>query len=131
MAVTTITATRLAVDTASADILDSDGTVASVVGDGWDFVIPATGKVSQLLIRIVADGSGDTVVFTAGDKPPAEQAFLGNKSLVLAASDAIWFQPSSRFLQNDNTVHAYCADTGTKVYAYLMPLGFDGGTSIA
>lgn len=131
MSVTPITPTRIVVDTETADILDADGTVATTPSDGWEIDLGATGKISQLLIRLVADGSGDTVVAVAGDRPPSEQSFRGNKSIVLAASDGRFFQPSGRFLQNDNKVILTCSDAGTKLYAWLMPKAFDGGTSVA
>lgn len=132
MAVTAVTPTQLVPGTVSNDILDSDGVVADTVSDGWAIALGARGKTQGLLIRLVADGTGDTAVVTAGDNPPAMLAAKGALSITLAASDARWIvlEPG-RHEQNDNTIVITCGDTGTKLLALLMPYGFGGGSGVA
>ncbi len=128
MATTAITPTALTLNTATADTDDAAGTVATTVADGW--AIAVSGPAERYLLKFVADGSGDTVVITAGDSPPAILAGLGNLSITLAASDVKYIVvEGARFLQNDNTIVATCGDTGTKCYAWKMPLGGGGGAS--
>lgn len=92
----------------------------------------AYGHPGKLLLKFLADGSGDTVVIQAGDKPPAERAGLGNLSVVLAASDVKFIVvDGSRFLHDDNTIKAVCTDAGTSVMAFFLPLGYGGGPTTA
>lgn len=132
MSVTTITPTQLVVNTESADITDSDGTVATTPSDGFSIALGATGTPQRLLIKILVDGTGDTVIFLAGDKPPALLAGLGNLSVVMAASDVRYIVlDSARFMQDDNTIKATCTDAGTSLRCFLLPKGYGGGTGIA
>lgn len=132
MAVTVITPTQLVLDTPSADILDSDGTVATTPADGFSIALGTRGRIGSLIIKLLADGSGDTVVFKAGDQPPAMRAGLGDLSVVLAASDVRYIViESARFMQDDNTVLATCTDAGTSMRVFAMPIALDGGSAIA
>lgn len=130
MAVTAITPTTLVLNTKSADILDADGVVATTPADGW--VIAAGGRSGdRLLLKFLADASGDTVVFHQGDRPPSQRAELGatgteiddgGLDLTLAASDVRYIcVEASRFLQDDGTIHAHCADAGTSCKAFIIP----------
>lgn len=132
MATTAVTPTQLVAGTVSADILDSDGVVADTPSDGWAIALGANGNTDKLIIRLVADATGDTAVVTAGDRPPAELAGKGSLSITLAASDARWIVlESGRHEQNDNTIVITCTDTGTKCLALLMPKGIGGGSAMA
>lgn len=129
MTVTTITPTPLVVDTPSADILDTDGTVATTPADGWVITAPVSPDV-DVILKFLADGSGDTVVMTQGDRPPSQRAGLGatgtampvGLDIVLAADDVRYIVvDKSRFLQDTGAIHAICADAGTKCYAFTIP----------
>lgn len=126
MAVTVITPTTLVMNTESADILDGDGTVATTPADG--FSIAAAGlNGDRLLLKFLADGTGDTVVIVAGDRPPSQRAGLGNLSIVLAASDVRYIcVEAARFLQDDGTILATCTDAGTSCKAFILPKGLIG-----
>lgn len=121
MATTAIALTALTLNTMSADILDADGTVATTPADGW--VIAAAGNPgSRLLLKFLADATGDTVTILAGDRPPSQRAGLGNLAIVLAASDVRYIcVEASRFLQDDGSIHATCTDAGTSCIAFLLP----------
>lgn len=132
MSVTDITPTQLVVNTRSADITDSDGTVASTPSDGWSIALGSQGRVQGLLLKFLADGSGDTVTILAGDNPPSMTAGLGNLTVTLAASDVRYIVlEGGRFLQDDGTVKATCTDAGTTVRAFLLPVAVSGGSGIA
>ena len=129
MATTAITPTTLVLNTASADILDADGTVATTPADGW--VIAAGGLGGdRLLLKFLANGSGDTVTFVQGDRPPSQRAELGatgtdmptGLDITLAASDVRYIVvEASRFLQDDGSIHAICVDAGTSCKAFILP----------
>lgn len=75
-----------------------------------------------MFFRLIADGSGDTVTFTAGDRYPAQRADLGNLAVTLAASDVKYISvESSRFLQNDGTILVTATDAGTVLLAIDVP----------
>ncbi len=122
MATTAITPTPLVVNVVSADILDADGVVADTPADGWVIAAPAGVRDTLLLLKFLADATGDTVVITAGDRPPSQRSGLGTLSIVLAASDVryIIIDPS-RFLQDDGTIEAVCTDAGTTCKAFTIP----------
>lgn len=131
MAVTAITPFQLVAGTMSDDLNDSDGTVASVVGDGWAIALGTRGSTDRLLLRVLADGTGDTIVVAAGDSQAPLRA-KGSKSYVLAASDCrIIVLESGRHEQDDGTILITCSDTGTKMAAFLMPVAQGGGGAIA
>jgi hypothetical protein len=101
----------------------SQGIVATTPTDGW-VVSPPSGLAfdDRLFFRLVADGTGDTVVFTGGDRYPAQRADLGNMSVVLAASDVRMIAvETSRFLQDNGTIVVTCTDAGTRLQAYMLP----------
>ena len=121
MATTAITPRVLAINVMSADILDANGTAATTPTDGW--VIAAAGVGGdRLLLKFLADASGDTVTIVAGDRPPSQRSGLGNLSLVLAASDVRYVcVEAGRFLQDTGAIHATCTDAGTTCDAFLLP----------
>lgn len=121
MAVTAVTPTVLAVNTVSADILDADGTVATTPTDGWS--VDLAGHSGQrVLVKLLADASGDTVTFTAGDRPPSQRSGLGSLAVVLAASDVRYIViEQSRFLHDDGTFKATCVDAGTSMRVFILP----------
>lgn len=76
----------------------------------------------QLIFRLIADGSGDTVTFTGGDRYPAQRADLGDLDVTLAASDVVYVSvETSRFLQNDGTIIVTATDSGTVLLAMAIP----------
>ena len=86
MATTAITPVTMVMNTAGADLPDASGTVATTPADGW--VIAAGGlSGNRLLLKFLADASGDTVTIAAGDNPPAVRKGLGALAITLAASD--------------------------------------------
>lgn len=120
MATTAIALEELTINTRSSDLPDASGTVADTPADGW--VIAAAGNGGRLLLKFLADGTGDTVTILAGDRPPSQRAGLGNLSIVLAASDVRYVVvDASRFLQDDGSIHATCVDAGTMCWAFLLP----------
>ena len=128
MATTAITTELLTVNTRSADLPDAgggsgNGVVADTPADGWA-VSPPSGLAfdERLVFRMTADATGDTFVFTAGDRYPAQRADLGNLSITMAASDTRFIAiETSRFLQNDGTIVVTCTDTGSALTALMLP----------
>lgn len=123
MAVTVVTPEVLTLDTRSSDLPDASGTVATTPADGW--TIDVTGyKANRILLKFLADASGDTVVINAGDYPPAARQGLGDISVVLAASDVRFIVvEAARVMQDDGLITAYCADAGTMAWCIILPLG--------
>lgn len=128
MSTTAIACELLVLNTRSADLPDAgggsgNGIVATTPSDGW-VISPPSGQVlgERLVIRFTADATGDTFVFTAGDRYPAQRADLGPMSIVLAASDTRFISiETSRFLQNDGTIIVTCTDTGSALTALMLP----------
>lgn len=123
MATTAITPEVLALNVAGADLPDASGVVATTPADGW--VIAAAGHSgNRLLLKFLADASGDTVTFTAGDNPPSQRKGLGTLAITLAANDVKHVVvEASRFLQDDGTIEAVCTDAGTMCWAWILPKG--------
>lgn len=128
MATTAVTAELLTVDTRSADLPDAgggsgNGLVATTPSDGW-VVSPPSGESfdERLIFRITANGTGDTITFTAGDRYPAQRADLGNLAITLAASDSRFIAiETSRYLQNDGTIVVTATDAGSALTALVLP----------
>lgn len=130
MAITAITPEALTINTKGGDLPDASGVVATTPADGW--VIAAGGLAgARLLLKFLANGSGDTVVFHQGDRPPSQRADLGvtgteiddgGLDLTLAANDVRHIVvEAGRFLQDDGTIHAHCGDAGTMCWAWILP----------
>lgn len=130
MADVAITPITLVMNAASADHADADGT-AITTANANVFAIAAGGKNGdRLLLKFVADASGDTVTILKGDRPPSQRKDLGDLSFVLAASDVKYIPvEAARFLQDDGTIRATCLDDGTKCSAFIMPKGLTGGSA--
>lgn len=122
MATTAITPEVLTLATRSSNLPDASGVVATTPADGWVIADISAYQGHQILLKFLADATGDTVVINAGDNPPAVRAGLGALSVVLAASDVryVVIEPS-RHMQNDGTITAYCADAGTMCWAMILP----------
>ncbi len=118
-----ITPVALALNTASADLNDASGTAIADAAANT-FVIAAGGRnADRLILKFVDDGTGDTVVIVAGDRPPSALAGLGNLSITMAASDVKYIcVEAARFLQDDGTIHAICGDNGMKCAAFIPAL---------
>lgn len=112
-------------NTRSAD-LPAAGTAISNASANT-FIIAAAGRCNgDIVLFFEADGSGDTVTITAGDRPPAQDADYGDDTIVLAADDLRAYIPTGRFIQDDSTIEATCTDDGTKCYALIIPHGGPG-----
>ena len=128
MAVEPVTAELLTLNTRSTDFVATGGgplnnLVATTPSDGWE-IQPPTGETlgERLILRLIANGSGDTVTITAGDRYPAQRADLGDMDVVLAASDVRYISiETSRFLQDDGKIIATCTDSGTILLALILP----------
>jgi hypothetical protein len=131
MATTAITAESLEVDELSADLPDAgggsgNGVVADTPADGWVISAEAGRSLAdgKLMLRLVANGTGDTFTVTAGDAPPSHRSGMGAKSYVLAASDVKFVAlDAGRYLQNDGTLIITCTDTGSTLTALHQPRG--------
>ena len=122
MADVAVTPTTLAVNTASADILDADG-VAIASASANTFAIAAGGEAGgKLLLKFFDDGSGDTITILAGDRPPSQRADLGNLTFTMAANDCKYIPvETGRFLQDDGTIRVDCTDDGMECKAFILP----------
>ena len=121
MSVTTVTPVDLTINTRSADILDSDGTVATTPADGWEVDL-TTYLNRPILFKFLADNTGDTVTITAGDRPPSMHGGVAALTVVLAASDVRYIVlEMARVLQNDGYVRATCVDAGTSMKVFVLP----------
>lgn len=121
MAETNITVVKLAEGVASADLPDASGTVATVPADGFNIVVPGN-VTDRLLLKFVADSSGDTVTLVAGDYPMATRAGLGDLEITLAANDVKYIVvEGQRFLRGNGTILATCTDAGTMCAAFQLP----------
>ena len=121
MADVDITPTSLVLNVASADILDSGGTSISNASAN-EFIIAADGRgADRLLLKFLTDGSADTVVIKAGDRPPALLAGLGDLSITLAGSDVRYIVvESARFMQDDGTITVTCGNNATTCKAFEL-----------
>jgi len=125
MAITVCTPEVLTLDTESADLPDASGTVATTPATGWSIDVSGY-KANRVLLKFLANGTGDTVTIVAGDYPPAARQGLGALSIVLAASDVKFIcVESARFMQSDSTyagkLLATCTDAGTMIWAFILP----------
>ncbi len=112
-------------NTRSADLI-SAGTAISNASDNT-FIIAAAGRCNgQIVLIFESDGTADTVTIKAGDRPPSQDADLGDDTIVLAGSDLRAYIPTGRFIQDDSTIEATCTDNGTMCYALIIPHGGPG-----
>ncbi|MHC5059190.1 MAG: hypothetical protein ACYTKD_31440 [Planctomycetota bacterium] len=124
MAVTTITPVQLALNTESADLPDASLTAVATAVDGFSIAAPVGGFRQSLVIRLNNSGAGtNTVTFTAGTKPAAMHADLGNLTVSLAAADVRMISvDESRFAQSDGTIDGVTqTDAEILMAAYLLP----------
>src|SRR3990170_4788894 len=123
MADVAVTPTALALNVASADLLDTDGTAigAGFATDQW--VVAAGGRHgSLLLLKFWDDGSGCTITILAGDRPPSHLAGLGNLAISMAASDVKYIVvEAGRFLQNTGEIFITATDAGAECKAFTLP----------
>lgn len=125
---TAIACELLVLNTRSADLPGAGGGTGNGIigGDasgGWE-VSPPSGEQfdERLWFRMLANGTGDTITFKAGDRYPAQRADLGDLEITLAASDERYIViETSRFLQNDGTIVVEATDSGSVLTAMMMP----------
>lgn len=131
MAETVVTLTVLAINTASADLDDASGVVATTPADGWSIspkgsgtnaIVPA--DPARMLLKFAADASGDTVTIKKGARPPAGLSEAGDLAITLAASDVkyVWVE-YGRFARADGSILAVCTDAGTKCNVFQLARG--------
>ncbi len=134
MAVTAVTPTRLVAGTPTTTLPTSGGQTATSTTDGWSIALGSRGTTEQLYVVLLDDGSGCTVTVYAGDRNPgpAQLAAKGDDTFAMAASETFYyaFEPG-RHEQDNNTIQMASSDAGTKLLAFLMPIGIDGGSAIA
>ena len=128
MAVEPVTAELLTLNTRSTDFIATGGgtlnnLVATTPSDGWEIQPPAGETLGErLILRIIANGTGDTLTFKAGDRYPAQRADLGDMDVVLAADDVRYISiETSRFLQNDGKIIVTATDAGSILLAMIVP----------
>jgi len=124
MAETDITPTALSINTVSADILDTDGAVATTPTDGWN-VLALGHSGDRLLLKFWDDGNTATCTIKAGVRPPAQREGLGDLAVVLAANDVRYIcVEGSRFLRANGTILVIPSGTGsaaTECKAFIIP----------
>ena len=111
--------------------------MVSEPADGWVVAVPVSEGVAgqkspmdSLILLMEADASGDTVVITAGDNPPAAQAGRGSAPVAPAAPDTRLSKPEvARHVQSDGTLLITCTDAGTRLYAFILPRSTGRGGS--
>lgn len=116
-----ITPISLVLNVQSADTDDTDGTSISNASAN-QFSIKADGRgANRLLLKFLTDGSADTVVIKAGDRPPALLAGLGDLSLTLDGLDVRYIiVESARFMQDDGTITVTCGNNATTCLAFEL-----------
>lgn len=123
MADVAVTPTTLAMNTVSADILDTDGTAigAGFATDQWAVAAAGHGD-ARLLLKFWDDGSGCTVTIKAGDRPPSQRAGLGDLAIAMAASDVRYIVVErSRFMHDDGKIRIEATDAGAECSAFILP----------
>lgn len=122
MADTAVTPTTLAIDVASADILDAGGTAIGTASTDT-FAIAAGGEAGRhIVLKFLVDASGDTITIKAGDRPPSQRVDLGDLTITMAANDVRYIViETARFLQDDGTIRVDCTDDGTTCKAFILP----------
>ena len=121
MAVTALTVIEPANSVATSDQSATPGTQIVTGADGGS--IAAGNRTDRMVLYITDGGAGDTVVVTAGDKPPGERAGLGALSVTMAASDTKWLViEGSRYLQDDGTLLITCTnDANITIAPVFLP----------
>jgi hypothetical protein len=129
MAAVAITTQLLVLNTRGED--DPDGAAGSgaannlvltVAADGWVVSPPSGGTFDERLIFRLMVTTAATIVFTAGDRYPAQRADLGNLSITMATNDSRMIcVETSRFLQNDGTIVVTGTNTTDRLAAYMVP----------
>lgn len=124
MAVTTITPTALSLDTATADLSATPGTLIVTGADGGSIDLgTATYAGRKMLLYLTDTGTAQDITVTAGDRPPSQRADAGALAVTMAASDvkALVIE-IGRFLQNDQTILITSAGNSTsRVAAFILP----------
>ncbi len=87
------------------------------------FAIAAGGAAgNHLLLKFLADSTGDTITIVAGDRPPSQLEGIGALDITMAANDVRYLIiETGRFLQDDGTIRATCTDDGTTCKAFIIP----------
>lgn len=134
MADVTITPARLTPGTATGDLLGAGAGAGSDVNTGETIAITVSGEASVLpalggeahlfLFVEEQDGSTATIVFDAGDYPPAMLSHKGSVTVSLAANDAkLIVLEAGRHMQSDGTITGTVTG-GVRIKAVRMPAGY-------
>lgn len=129
MATTAITCELLSLNTRGEDNPDgadgsgtANGLDPTSAADGWAVSPPSGLAFDERLIFRLTVTTAATIVFTAGDRYPAQRADLGNLSITMAANDSRMIcVETARFLQNDGTIVITGTNTTDRVQAYMLP----------
>jgi len=129
MAVTAIVPTQLATEVASATLpAATHCIVASATVDGWEIALGTLGVEDKLIIRVLGDASGGNVSVVAGSRPPAVQAIKGVYTFAIGASEEKFLVvDGSRHYKVGGKINVTSDDAGTKLGAFIMPAGINGG----
>jgi hypothetical protein len=125
MAVTTITPTVLALETASADLPDASMTSIATAADGWSIPAANIGKGERLIVRMLDSGAASVVTVNAGSRPVSPRAGLGALTINLAASDVKYIVlDKARHMQTDGTITGITdADATVSMGAFVIGAG--------
>jgi len=118
MAYQAITPVTLAMNTASADKADADGTAPA--NGGW--TVAAAGlSGNRLLLKFVDDSATSTIAILLGDRPPGQRVDA-NLSISLAASDVKYVcVEHSKYMQSDGTIDITSSNAAAKMMAFIIP----------
>lgn len=133
MAVTVVTPTTFAINTASASLTDSAGCIVPTSAtDGWTVSLGTKGVTEKLILKFVWGANSDTVTIAAATNPPGLQAPLGAIAIAGTANQVKYIVcEGQRIGSAAGVITITCTDTGTKCGAFIMPDGIGGGTGIS
>lgn len=128
MALTTVVATPLVLDTPSASLLDAAMTAITHAVDGC--TVDLSAYLDRPILFKLEDSAGCTVVMQQGDRPPSQRAGLGatgtemptGLDITLTANQVKYIVLElSRFLQDDQTVHFLTGTTTSSCSVFVLP----------
>jgi hypothetical protein len=122
MALTTIPAVALVLDTVSADLPDASLTSIASAADGFS-ITGLNNETRNVIFSALDSGSASVVTINAGANPPSMRAGLGNLTVTLAASDVKHVAiEAARFMQADGTITGTVDTNGTaSIGAKIIP----------
>jgi hypothetical protein len=128
MAITTVTAKSLTLDTRSDDIPLAAHTDIATGADGW--TVDLSGYEGRPVLFVFEDSAGGTIVVNAGDRPPSEREGIGastveapgGRMITLAANDVRYISlDRSRFTQSDGCVTGLASTNTASMMVLVLP----------